>query len=101
MAQVAVLVGVSERLVSTWERGQGLPGLCAAFYLAHALNRQVIDLFFPIHDYARPGLSSRMVEGRQARTLGGFASGGVRRRSDARPIPCEVEGGSGVSRNSW
>lgn len=53
MAQVAVLVGVSERLVSTWERGQGLPGLCAAFYLAHALNRQVIDLFFPIHDYAR------------------------------------------------
>lgn len=52
-AQIGDLVGVSDHMISDWERGECLPSLKSAFYLAHVLNRQVIDLFFPIHDYVR------------------------------------------------
>lgn len=49
---LADLLGVSDVMVSFWERGAHLPSLTDAFYLAHILNRQVVDLFQPIHDYA-------------------------------------------------
>lgn len=52
-AQLADQLGVSDRLVSGWERGESLPGLWPAFHLAQAFNRQVVDLFLPIHDFVR------------------------------------------------
>lgn len=61
-AQLAGILGVSDRLISAWERGEGLPTLWSAFHLAHALNRQLVDLFFPIHDFARQQLDSHATD---------------------------------------